>query len=161
MDKLNFLNIMKILGTAYNKEFTEEQIEVWYWFFKDYDEDKFNNAVKEMIKTSEKIPSIAEITKQIAKSETSNIPEAEDEWQEVLNVVKKYGTWNERDALNSLRPYTAKITTYIGFRRICQSTAEEQIWNKKEFISEYNALKDKLVEELQLGNNTNLLLKGE
>ena len=31
------------------------------------------------------------------------------------------------------------------------STQEQQTWNKKEFIGEYNALKDKVIENLQLG----------
>ena len=96
------------------------------------------------------MPSIAKITKTIAKTKV-NLPDAEDEWQDVLRAVRQYGSWDEKGALESLEPYTRKIVQYIGFNRICMATPEEQVWNKKEFIGEYNSLKDKVVEHTQLG----------
>lgn len=153
MDKQTFVKGMTFLGIAYNKEFTEEEIQVWYSLLKDYTEEEFSTAVQELIKTEERLPSIATITKKIAKQKTVGLPEAEDEWLEVKKAVSKYGYYREQEALNSLKPYTAKIVKYVGFQRICMATQEEQTWNKKEFIGEYNALKDQLVENLQLGTN--------
>ena len=155
MTQEEFIKGMTFLGLAYNKEFTQDTIEVWYSMLKDYSIEEFSNAIQELIKTEERIPSIATITKQIAKSKTVGIPEAEDEWQEVIKAVGRYGSYREQEALDSLKPYTAKITKYIGFSRICMATPEEQIWNKKEFIGEYNALKDKVIENLQLGIGSN------
>ena len=154
MDKEKFAKGMTFLGIAYNKEFTKEQLEVWYSMLKDYSSEEFSTAIQELIKTEERLPSIATITKQIAKNKTVGLPEAEDEWQEVLRAVGRYGTYREDEALQSLKPYTAKITKYIGFRRICMASPEEQIWNKKEFLGEYDSLKDKLVENLQIGITT-------
>ena len=93
------------------------------------------------------------ISKQIAKTKLSNVPEAEDEWQEVLKSVRRFGSYNQDKAIASLKPYTAKIVGYIGYQRICMAESDEQVWNKKEFISEYNSLKDKEIENLQIGNN--------
>jgi len=151
MNKEKFLKIMTYMGIAYNKEFTKEQLEVWYSFFKEYTDEELNNAVKKIINTEKYLPSIAQVKEEIAKMKVVGIPEAEDEWQEVLKTVSKYGSYRQDEALISLKPYTAKIVGYIGYQRICMSTPEEQVWNKKEFISEYDALKDKIVVDLQIG----------
>ena len=162
MNKEKFVKGMTFLGVAYNKEFTKEELEVWYSMLKDYSIEDFSNAIQELIKTEERLPSIATITKQIAKNKMASYPEAEEEWQGVLKAVRNYGSYREEEALASLKPYTAKIAKYIGYHRICISTVEEQVWNKKEFIEEYNALKDKLVNYTQLGitNSETKLLEG-
>lgn len=154
MDKEKFVKGMTFLGIAYNKEFSKEEIEVWYSMLKDNTIEDFSNAIQELVKTEERLPSIATITKQISKNKTVGLPDAEDEWLEVKKAISRYGYYREQEALNSLKPYTAKIVKYVGFQRICMATQEEQTWNKKEFIGEYNALKDKTIENLQLGIGT-------
>ena len=158
MNKEKFLKIMTYMGIAYNKEFTKEQLEVWYSFLKEYTDEELNNAVKNLINTERYLPSIAQVKEEIAKTKLSDIPEAEDEWQEVLKSISRYGSYRQEEAFNSLKPYTAKIVGYIGYQRICMTDSEEQIWNKKEFISEYNGLKDKELENLQIGNVNKLEL---
>ena len=111
----------------------------------------FLKAINNIRNKNKFFPSIADVKEEIAKMKTSNIPEAEDEWQEVLKAVSRYGSYRQDEAMRSLKPYTAKIAGYIGYTRICMSTPEEQVWNKKEFISEYDALKDKIVVDLQIG----------
>lgn len=158
MNKQEFLEGMTFLGIAYNKEFTKQEIEVWYQMLGKYTKEEFSNATQELIKTHRSLPSIAEITKQISEMKLSNLPEAEDEWQEVINAVHRFGYYREKEALESLSPYTAKIVSYVGYKRICESTSEEQTWNKKEFIGEYNTLKDKEIINLQIGNEERKLL---
>lgn len=158
MNKQEFLEGMTFLGIAYNKGFTQQEIEVWYQMLGQYTKEEFSNATQELIKTHRSLPSIAEITKQIAEMKLSNVPDAEDEWQEVINAVHRFGSYREKEALESLKPYTAKIVGYIGYFNICTATKEEQVWNKKEFIGEYNTLKDKEVINLQIGTDERKLL---
>lgn len=160
MNKEEFLKGMTILGTAYDKEFTQEQVEVWYSFLKDYKLNDFILAIQELIKTEKFMPSIAHITEHIAKTHLKDVPDAESEWGNVISVVHRFGSYKEEEALNSLCEYTRKIVKLIGYYRICTSTQEEQVWNKKEFIEEYNALKDKLVENKQIGISQENLLNG-
>lgn len=160
MDKEKFLKIITYMGIMYDKKFTKEQIEIWYSFLKDYSEEQLNNAVKILINTNKTLPTVTHIKEQIAKTQLSNIPTAEDEWQEVIDVVHRFGSYKEQEALESLKPYTAKIVGYIGYYRICTSTQEDQQWNKKEFIAEYNALKDKEIINLQIENKGVNLLNG-
>lgn len=158
MNKEDFLQCMKLLGTAYNKEFDEEQVEVWYSMLHEYKIEDLTRAIKELIKTETHLPTIAHITKQIATYNVATLPNGEDEWQEVLKAVRRYGSYREEEALKSLKPYTSRIVRLIGYYRICTSTPEQQTWNRKEFIEEYNSLKYKVMENLQIGVSEKLML---
>lgn len=157
MKKEDFIKALKFLGTAYNKEFTQDQAEVWYKFFVDDDYELFRQAIKNLIAKQDFSPSISQIKKEMANLQI-DIPSAEDEWQEVLKAVHKFGSYKEQEALDSLNPYTAYITRHIGYRNICM--AEDQTWNKKEFIGEYEVMKDKEIENIQIGNKEQKLLGG-
>lgn len=154
MTKEDFLEGITLLGVAYNKEFTKEQIEVWYSMLGGYSKEQLRDAIKELIKTETHLPTIAHITNQIAKKETSNIPNAEDEWEEVLRVIHRYGTYRQQEAIEHLKPYTAYIVSHIGYQIICMSS--DNTWNRKEFIAEYNQLKEREKELLQIGTSNNL-----
>lgn len=160
MSKEEFLEGMTFLGLAYNKEFTKEEIEVWYSMLCGYSKKEFSDSIKRLVKTLKRIPTIADITEDITNNKVSTISTAEDEWQNVLNAVRMYGSYREQEALESLKPYTAKIVKYIGYYRICISTQDEQVWNKKEFVSEYNSLVDKDILALQQGKEEQVMLNG-
>lgn len=158
MSKEDFLEGMTLLGIAYDKEFTKEQIEVWYSMLGGYSKEQLRNAIKELIKTETYMPTIAHITKQIAKRETLNMPNAEDEWEEVLRMIHRYGTYRQQEALDNMKPYTAYIVNHIGYQIICMSS--DNTWNRKEFIEEYNQLKEREKELIQIGS-PELKLLGE
>lgn len=158
MNKEDFIKGMKLLSLAYSKEINQDMLEVWYSMLHQYTTEQFSQAVQELIKTEKFFPSIAHITEQISKQEMEYFPSAEDEWNLVREAVRKYGSYRIPEAMNSFKPYTRKIVEHIGFFNICQATAEEQKWNRKEFIEEYDSLKDKYTVELQIGNKgVNLL----
>ena len=167
VDKKDIIDTITLLKMTYPnslKDYGENElkmmIEIWYNDFKNTKTEDFKKAINDIRYTSSFFPSIADIKKKIAESKTSDIPSAEDEWQEVLKAVRGYGSYRETEALESLNPYTRKIVGYIGYYRICTSTPEEQVWNKKNFIDEYNSLKDKFTTELQLDNKEVNLLNG-
>ena len=151
MTKEEFLEGITLLGLAYDKEFTKQQIEVWYSMLGGYTKEQLRDAIKELIKTETYLPTIAHITNQIAKKETNHIPNAEDEWEEVLRMIRRYGTYRQQEALDNLKPYTAYIVSHIGYQIICMST--DNTWNRKEFIAEYNQLKEREKELIQIGSN--------
>lgn len=150
MSKEDFLKGLKTLQLAYNKDFTEEQTELWYEMLGQYSLKEFSEAIQELILKEEYMPSIATITKHIAKKHLKDVPDAETEWNNVIASVHGFGSYREKEALNSMNEYTAKIVRLIGYQRICMATPEEQVWNKKEFIGEYNSLIDKLEDHLRL-----------
>lgn len=149
-----------------SKEDLKTMIKVWYEDFKDVPKQEFLEAINSVRYTSKFFPSIAEIKEKLAKRKLEDVPSAEDEWLQVKKAINKYGYYREIEAMKSLNPYTAKIVSYIGFQRICMSSPEEQTWNRKEFIEEYNALKEKNILDIQTGrleylNNLKLESKKE
>lgn len=159
MSKEDFLEGITLLGVAYDKEFTQEQVELWYLMLGNYTKEQLRNAIKELIKTETYLPTIAHITKQIAKNETKQLPNAEDEWEEVIKAVHRYGTYRQDKALESLNPYTAYIVNHIGYQIICMSS--DNTWNRKEFIAEYNQLKEREKELIQIGNKEYKMLENK
>lgn len=161
-DIIETITLLKITYPSALKDLGEQElalmIEVWTKDFEKVSKDVFNKAINNIRNKNKFFPSIADIKEEIAKMQVSNIPEAEDEWQNVLKAVGTFGSYRQQEALESLKPYTAKIVCYVGFNRICMATPEEQIWNKKEFIAEYNSLKDKEIINLQIGEKERLML---
>lgn len=167
VDKKDIIDTITLLKMTYPgslRDFGENElkamIEVWYQDFKDTPKESFATAINEIRNTSQFFPSIATIKEKIAKQKTADFPEAEDEWEEVRRAVRIYGSYRIPEAMESFKPYTRKIVEHIGFFNICQATAEEQKWNRKEFIEEYNTLKDKYTTELQISNKEVNLLNG-
>ena len=56
MKKLDFISGMKKLSSFYLKEFTNEQLSLWYEMFEEIPEDIFNQAIKEISKENKYIP---------------------------------------------------------------------------------------------------------
>lgn len=164
-DIIETISLLKITYPSALKDLSEKElgfmIDVWTKDFEKTPKELFIKAINNIRNKNKFFPSIADIKEEIAKIQLSDIPQAEEEWQEVINTVRIFGSYREQEALNSLKSYTAKIVSYIGYQRICISTPEEQKWNKKEFIAEYNTLKDKEIINLQIGNNERLLLEND
>lgn len=142
MTPQEFTKSMTVLGLAYNKEFTQEQVEVWYRFFKDTDDKDFRKALSRIIETSKFIPSIAEIKQEIAALKTPVLQlSPEEEWTKVERMIGKYGYYNAEEAEKEMDPFTARVVKRMGgFRSICQSTEGE--WQRKNFVKLFNEMSD-------------------
>jgi uncharacterized protein CbrC (UPF0167 family) len=143
--KSNYQNALK----DYSKEDMQLMINAWLEFFKDTSVNEFELAIKNIINKSDYFPTISQIKKEIANNKTNNLPSAEDEWEEVIRTIHKFGSYRQQEAMEHLKDYTAYIVRHIGYQNICMS--ENNTWNKKEFIAEYNQMKDKENELIQIG----------
>lgn len=61
MKKLDFISGMKKLSSFYLKEFTNEQLSLWYEMFEEIPEDIFNQAIKEISKENKYMPNASEL----------------------------------------------------------------------------------------------------
>lgn len=61
MNKLEFATAMKHLSIAFNKEFTQDDLNVYYEYLKDYEFKVFKNAIKEIVKREKFLPKISEL----------------------------------------------------------------------------------------------------
>lgn len=134
-----FTKAMAFLGVAYNKEFSQEQIGVWYNFFADTKLEDFKNAIKRYISKSKYLPSIAEIKSELA---TLNVKElqlnAESEWELVLQAVRRWGRL-DNVAFEKITQDTIKA---IGIHRLEMIETNQVPFIKKEFIEVWNDKRD-------------------
>lgn len=68
-----FIKAMSILGTAYNKEFTQVQIITWYEYFKLTRLDCFKKAIRQIIPRNKFMPSIAELLDECKSTSKTSI----------------------------------------------------------------------------------------
>lgn len=61
MKPIEFTKLMKILTMSYDKDLTQETIEMWYQHFKNFKKTIFEEAVQETIITKKYMPSIADL----------------------------------------------------------------------------------------------------
>lgn len=144
--KANYQNSLK----DYTKEEMQLMINTWLEFFKDTSINDFELAIKNIINKSDFFPTISQIKKEIANCKVNTLPSAEDEWEEVIRTIHKFGSYRQQEAMEQLKDYTAYIVRHVGYQNICMS--EDNTWNKKEFIAEYNQMKDREKELIQIGS---------
>ena len=153
MNQEQLLKALKYLGTAYNKEFTQEQASVWFDLFKDDDYKTFSQAIKRLISTKQFIPSISEIKQEMALINTPSLQlDPDEEWETVLIAIRKYGYYKPIEALATLKPLTKHIVKIIGWGRLCSSESIQ--WERKEFIELFKNKKDNAEEVAMLSEPT-------
>lgn len=152
MNKEQFVKGMTFLAVAYNKEISEEQVSVWYEFFKDETYDNFRAAVKRIIPKKQFMPSIAELKQEITTFTNPILQlNVDDEWAKVIQAIRKYGYYRSLEALDSLNEYTRQIVMTIGWYRLC--TSENIEWERKTFKELFNNKQENLEDALLLGES--------
>lgn len=150
MNKEQFTKGITFLAIAYNKEFTDEQVGVWYEFFKDENYDDFRNAVKRIIPKKQFIPSIAELKQEITLLKNPVLQIDTDEaWDKALTTIRRYGRYRQREAMAAMPDeHTRDVIRQIGFERICNSENIE--WERKLFKELFTNKKDNYEDALLL-----------
>lgn len=90
MDIMEFTKAIKMLSIAYNKDFDEDAIKLWYLNFKDIKIEILINTIKNVIKEKKFMPTIAELLEECEKSK-------KQKKYEILEQMKKDGYF--KDAL--------------------------------------------------------------
>jgi len=151
MLKEEFTKGIFFLTTAYNKDFSQDQVSVWYEFFKDEDYDVFRNAVKRIIPKKQFMPSIAELKQEMALISNPQLQlKPDEEWENVRKAIRKYGFYRGDEAMKSLNPATASVVRMLGgWESICQSTDGD--WLRKNFMDLFTTKTENYEEIALLG----------
>lgn len=141
MTQQEFVKNMTYLGLAYNKEFTQEQVELWYGFFRNDDDRTFRKALSRIIVKNKFLPSIAEVKEEMSYVMNPEVQiAAEDEWHIVEKAISKYGYYNAKEAEDTFSPITKKIVRNMGgFRNLCLSNDGD--WLRKNFVKMFDEMK--------------------
>lgn len=153
MTPQEFAKAMTFLGLAYDKEFSKDQLNVWYTFFSNDTDANFRKAVTRLVSKSKFLPSIAEIKSEIAGiTNPELLLDPNREWANVEEAIHRYGFYNSEEAVASLDPFTAQVVRNMGgFRKICMS--EDGDWTRKNFLRVWEDMKDGNKSALVLNEN--------
>ena len=118
---------------------------MWHIAMKDHDFKTVLLASEKYILTNKFPPTIADIREEVTKIKYPTPDNAEMKWLEVLEAVKKYGSYNEPDALASLDPMTRQAVKAIGYKTICMS--EKIGVERAHFFKAYNGMSQRVHDE--------------
>lgn len=153
MNKTIFVKGMKILQASYSKNFTEDDLKVWYMQFRNENENLFLEAINRIIKKSRYMPSIADILYEIKILENPDLLlNSDEEFDNVRKAIRKYGSYRTKELMESLNPKTAEVVRRIGLQRICECEQDKIKFIKNEFQEIFENIQNIDYEQKLLGN---------
>lgn len=124
MDREQFKTLVKGMKAIYSQPtFIPDQdaFNMWFVLMGDLPYDVCNVAIQKYMLTNKFPPTVAEI-RELAANVVSGDPLTWGEsWERALNAVRRYGSYNQAAALDSLDPLTRKCVDSIGYMQLCMS----------------------------------------
>ncbi len=98
-----------------------DSVKIWFSLLSDLDYNIANIAIQKYMLTEKFAPTIADIREMATNVKTGDKPLWSDGWEEVLMAIRKYGSYRENEALESMSELTRMAVQRLGFRNICMS----------------------------------------
>lgn len=102
-----------------------DALNVWYSLLQDLPYEVCNVAIQKYMMTETKIPTIADIRNLCAGVVAGEKPLWSDGWEEVMMSIRRYGSYNEEKALESMSDITKQCVRRLGYQNLCRSEAIE------------------------------------
>jgi len=122
-----------------------ETIQLYVSFLADIDDAALDQAMKTCIARGKFFPTIAEIREAAANLTTANLPAAAEAWGEVLEQMRRVGSYRQPEFSN---PVISRVVSYFGWRELCIS--ENLVADRARFLQAYEAEVQRGQETLQL-----------
>ena len=124
MDRDEFKILVKGMKAIYSQPtFIPDQdaFNMWFMLMGDLPYEVCNVAIQKYMLTNKFPPTVAEL-REIAANVVGGDPMTWGEsWERALNAVRRYGSYNQAAALDSLDPLTRKCVDSIGYMQLCMS----------------------------------------
>jgi hypothetical protein len=124
VDKKEFSIFASALRTYYPREKllpNEQAMELWYNQLKDIPYKVAEASLNKWVATEKWSPSIADIRQTATEMVSTTSYDWGDGWEQVDKAIKKYGMYNEAEALESMDAITRQAVQRLGFKNICTS----------------------------------------
>ena len=124
MDRDEFKLLVKGMKAVYAQPtFIPDQdaFNMWFALIGDLSYEVCNVAIQKYMLTNKFPPTVAEVREIAANVQNGDQLTWGESWERALNAVRRYGSYNVQEALNSLDPLTRKCVENIGFLEICRS----------------------------------------
>jgi len=135
MDKEAFSQGISSLSMSFNTHLEQAAAMFWFKMLKDLSDDAFLKAVKSIVLTHDRMPTIAEI-RRVALEESDESPMAEEAWLRVIDDVHRYGIYKEPE-YDDLRLEKTKRT--IGWRELCDMDSDSRRIIRAQFFRVFEA----------------------
>ena len=151
MTKQEFSTLAMAIKTYYPKENilpNQQAMELWYRELHDIPFPVAEAALRKWVNTNKWSPSIAEI-----RAMTVNVVEGEqmtwgESWEKAVKAIRRFGSYNPREALESLDPLTRRCVESLGYRELCIS--ENPMADRANFRMVFETLDKRQQTEKQL-----------
>ncbi|MGV8153409.1 MAG: replicative helicase loader/inhibitor [Alkaliphilus sp.] len=161
MTKQEGLIILGILKTAYPRFYTniqknevENAVLLWSEMLTDYSLDVIKIAIKKLIAESVYPPTIADVRKSLVSVSKGDGISVAGAWGEVHKAIRRFGSYQEEKALESLSKTTQKIVKYMGYKYLCLS--ENQMADRAHFIKMHSQLVEREQKDALIPNDIKL-----
>lgn len=159
MTKQEFATFAMAIRTYYPKENilpNQPAMELWYRELQDIPYNVAEAALRKWVSTNKWSPSIAEIREMVTTVTCGSIPDWGDGWEQVLLAIRRYGTYREEEAVNSLDDITRQCVKRLGFRNICLSENINQ--DRANFRMIYEQIAERQKMDKQIAEPLKLLI---
>ena len=99
----------------------QDAFNMWYALMGDLSYEVCNVAIQKYMLTNKFPPTVAEIRELCAGVVNGDPLTWGESWERALNAVRRFGSYNQTEALNSLDPLTRKCVDSIGYMQLCMS----------------------------------------
>lgn len=148
MNAQEFGNFAAALRTYYSRENilpNKQAMELWFRQLQDIPYEAAEAILSKWVATNKWSPSIADIRDGMAEIQNGGAAEDWGEgWNKAMAAIRKYGSYNEAEALDSLPPLTRETVRRLGYKSLCWS--ENQIADRANFRQVYEILEKRKIE---------------
>lgn len=151
MDAKEFGKFAMALRTYYPKENllpNQQAAELWYKQISDIPYDIAETVLNKWVALNKWSPTIADIREQAAGLTQKPIKDWGDAWDDVRMAVRLYGSYQQKEAMDSLDELTRECVKRVGYINICMS--ENIATERANFRMIYNELANRKKEDAQI-----------
>lgn len=151
MDKREFASIAMALRTYYPRENllpNDQAAALWFEQLQDLDYKVAEAALKKWVATNKWSPSIAELREAATEVRNGKTPDWGEAWESVRRAIRRFGSYNPKEAMDSLDDLTREAVKRIGFVDLCMS--ENPTAERANFRMVYETLARRRKEDAQI-----------
>ena len=99
----------------------QDAFNMWFALVGDLPYEVCSVAIKKYMLTNKFPPTVAEIRELASNVINGDQLTWGEAWERAMTAVRRYGSYNQVEAMNSLDPLTRKCVDSIGFMQLCMS----------------------------------------
>lgn len=152
MNAQEFGNFAAALRTYYSRENilpNRQAMELWYRQLQDIPYEAAEAILSKWVATNKWSPSVADIREAYAEiTSGGQSPDWGEAWEQTMTAIRRFGSYDESGALESLPPLTRETVRRLGYKSLCWS--ENQVADRANFRQVYEILEKRQTEDRKI-----------